>query len=97
MVLDTLRPTTPGDRPPASCLRVQRYNIFRAPPNFGPPIGPILMKNSSKSLTLDRIHASMTLFSLNRDFQHEFDENERAVIHEARIRNFRPSKITSRQ
>ena len=53
-------------------ITLQRYKTNCALPNFDPRFGPILMKNSSKSLTLDRIHASMTLFSLNCDFQHEF-------------------------
>lgn len=36
---------------------LQRYEIYRALPNFDPRFGAILMRNSSKSLTLGKTHA----------------------------------------
>ena len=41
--------------------------------------------------------ASKFRASIWGDFQHEFAEFERTVIHDARIRNFLPSKITFRR
>jgi len=78
-------------------LTIQRYNIPLAIPNIAPQFGAILMKKTSKSLTLGRTHASMALLSLNRDFQHKLGEFEGPVISRPQIRIFRAFEITFRR
>ena len=82
---------------PVFWLTMQRYNIFRAIPNFGHRFGAIFSTNltnwcfqhrvCSRSAELMRAWLCTRLIAVF----------ERTVIHDARIRNFRPSCITFRR
>ena len=79
-------------------LTLQRYGNSRALPNFSLRFDVIFSTNLAdfdgirhrRCSRLAKPDASIALPSLNRIFG-------RAVTHEARIRNFRPSKVTSRR